>query len=329
MIFAGDVVIKQAIELGIEDIRANTWLINDILSSFTSDPRMSTIYGQKEIDACKEWFLNNKIEINLRFRNDKEQFPCVSIALGSSSEMPDMKHMGDLSTEIVEFMPTDIGKTLPFIVKPFTHEGYDPNTGILSVPDSISLRKVVAGQVLVDAATGNGYVIVNVTDSQIELEAELDFTANQVAVIPKYQTYKARREHSFFQESYSIGCHVIGEPSQLLWLHAIVLYSLLRYREGLLEARCFTQSMVSSSDMTPNQNYGPMGAENVFSRYITLTGMVENSWLKTPVRTIESIDLVDRVGDTLKAGVKIISNLNSRDDLNTENDTWSTVDDEE
>lgn len=327
-IFAGDIIIRQAIELGLEDIRRNLWLIDDILGQFTKDPRASKIYGQKEVDACKEWFNNNKIEINLRYRLDKDQFPCVTIALGQSSEMEDMKHMADLSTEVEELMPAEIGKPIPYIIKPFTPVGYDIVRGLISV-GTTKIRKATVGQFIVDPATGNAYAINNITAEGIFIAEGTNLTASQVAVIPKYQTYKVRREHSFFNESYSIGCHVVGEPTQVLWLHAIVLYSILRYKESLLEARCFTQSSVSSSDMAPNNSFGPMGADNVYSRYITLSGMVENSWIKTPFRTIESVDLVDNQGGFLKAGVKILSNLNSPDDLNTEDDLWTTVEDDE
>jgi hypothetical protein len=328
MIFSGDVIIKQAIELGLEDIRQNIWILDDIMGQFTQDARLAKVYGSKEISACREWFLNNRIEINLRYRLDKDQFPCITIGLGSSSEIEDMKHMADLSTEVEELMPNQIGKTIPYIIKPFVPKSYDSNTGLMAVDSKTSLRKAVAGQLLVDPTTGNAYPISNITAEGIFIAAGTELTANKFAIIPKYQSYKVRREHSFFQESYSIGCHVNGEPTQLLWLHAIVIYSLLRYKESLLEGRGFTQASFQSTDMAPNNAFGPMGADNIYSRYINMSGQVENSWIKTPARTIESIDLVDDQGVLgLKAGIKIISNLDSPDFLDTEDDPWTTIKD--
>ncbi len=326
MIFAGDVIIAEAIRQGLEDMRKNLWLLDDVFASFVKEPALRDKYGQKEIDAAKDWFTNNKIEVNLRYRNDKDQFPCVTIALGSSAEKEDMKHLSDLSTEVETLMPNQIGKPIPYIVKPFVPDSYNQTTGILSIPKSVKTRGVRPGQILVDPDTGNGYVIQAVTTEGIQLEPNLELTLTKAGVIPQFQTYRARREHTFFQETYSIGCHVHGDPAALLWLHAIVLYTILRYRESLLEGREFSQSSVSSSDLMQNPNFEGPGGENVFSRYITLTGQVENSWLKTPYRTIEAIEIDRETKEGIRSGIRIISNLDSPDSLDTENDLWTTTD---
>jgi hypothetical protein len=330
MIFPGDVIIAETIRQGIEDLRKNPWLLDDVFSAFRNEPALKDKYGEKEISAAKDWFLNNKIEVNLRYRNDKDQFPCVTIALGSSIEKEDMKHLGDLSTHVETLMPNQIGKPIAYIVKPFTPEEYDLATGIVTVPTSVSLRQVRAGQILVNPDNANGYVISEVTANGLRIEPNLDLSGvNRLGVIPKFQFYRVRREHTFFQENYSIGCHAHGDPATLIWLHAIVLYLILRYRESLLEARGFTQSSVSSSDMTPNPAFDNPGGENVFSRYITLTGQVENSWLKTPYRVIEAVDVIDETNQGLKSGIKIISNLDSVDELDTEHDLWTTIADDD
>jgi hypothetical protein len=328
MIFAGDVIIAEAIRQGLEDMRKNLWILDDVFGSFIQEPALKNKYGQKEIDAAKDWFINNKIEVNLRYRNDKDHFPCVTIALGSSSEKEDMKHLGDLSTEVETLMPNQIGKPIPYIVKPFVPDSYNKTTGILTVPKSVKLSGVRAGQILVDPDTGNGYVIQDVVSDGIKLEPDLKLTLKKAGIIPKYQFYRARREHTFFQESYSIGCHVHGDPAPLLWLHAIVLYTILRYRESLLEGRQFMQSSVSSSDLMQNPNFEGPGGENVFSRYITLTGQVENSWLKTPFRVVEAVEIGEETIDGIRSGIKILSNLDSPDSLDTEDDIWTTIDED-
>jgi len=325
MIFAGDVIIAEAIRQGLEDMRKNLWLLDDVFGNFVQEPALRDKYGQKEIDAAKDWFMNNKIEVNLRYRNDKDHFPCVTIALGSSSEKEEMKHLADLSTEVETLMPNQIGKPIPYIVKPFVPDSYDQATGILTVPKSVKLKGVRAGQILVDPDTGIGYIIQAVVPNGIKLESDLELTLTKAGIVPRYQFYRARREHTFFQETYSIGCHVHGDPAPLLWLHAIVLYTILRYRESLLEGRQFMQSSVSSSDLIQNPNFEGPGGENVFSRYITLTGQVENSWLKTPSRIIESVEIEGENVEGIRSGIKILSNLDSPDFLDTEDDIWTTI----
>ena len=328
MIFSGDTVIKLAIEQGLNDIRSNPWLIDNIMGHF-KDPALS-VYGQKEIDRCKEWFKNHKIEVLLRYRNDKDEFPCVTIALNGSSEIEDMRHLADTSTESVILMPSDINKPINYVVKPFIPTEVNNDTGFVGISPSIkSARLIRPDMILVDVSTGDGYLIKEIAEDGIFVEAGLNISAPKLAVVPRFQFYEAKVEHSFFRESYTIGCHVHGDPSTLLWLHAIVSYSLLRYKESLLEARGFTQSSFSSSDLAPNQYMSTPGGENVFSRFITLSGMIENSWVKSPYRIAEGVEIAEKIqgSESLKAGIKIISNLDSLDFLNTEEDSWTTIKD--
>jgi hypothetical protein len=69
------------------------------------------------------------------------------------------------------------------------------------------------------------------------------------------------------------------------------------------------------------------GGENVYSRYITLSGQIENSWLKSPKRIIESASLAsipDEEGG-FRGGIKIISQA-APEFLNNEDEPWITVD---
>lgn len=327
-IFQSDLSIKTAIELGLEDIRKNPWLIEDILGDLLTNPYLREKYGENQIESCKEWFRNNQVDVYMDLRKDRDRFPCVTINLGSSQEKDEMKHMADQSTETVVLLPNQINKPIPFVVKPFVHTGYNAATGEVSVPASVDLSNVAQEMILVDPSTGQGYQILDIADGII-IEDGLTITATQFAVVPKNQFYKARVEHTFFQETYTIGCHVHGDPQALLWLHSIVLYSLLRYREGLLEANGFTQSSVSSSDLMSNALYSAPSGEEVWTRVITLTGMVENSWIKSPRRVIESIALREKVSDGYIGGIKILSNLDVPPTIDPAEESWYTVDGEE
>jgi hypothetical protein len=182
--------------------------------------------------------------------------------------------------------------------------------------------------ILVNPDTGDGYVIQGKTSNGILIEPNLTISATKLAVVPKYQFYRSRREARYFLESYNIGCHAHGDPLTAIWLWTLVKYSLLRYNEALLEGRCFQNMAISSTDLIPNENYGGPNGENVFSRFISLSGQARYSWLKTPVRTIEAVDIVDRA--PLSSGIKIISNLDSEGDLGDfEQQTWITTDGED
>lgn len=309
MIFQGDLIIKTMIELGMEDMRKNPWLIDDMLSDCVTNQYLRQKYGQKQIDACKEWFANNQVDVYMRDRNDRDRMPCVTISLGNSPEKEEMKSMGDQSTETVKLLPNTIGKPIPYVVRPFTPLGYDSDSGIVGVdPDTAGLDAVSAGMILVNPDTGEGYVIVGVTGEGIEIEPDLALDASRLGVVPQYQYYQARVEHTFFQETYTIGCHAHGDPQTLLWLWSIVKYCILRYREALLEANGFSQSSLASTDMMEDRTFSGPGGETGWSRFINLTGMVENTWIKSPRRFVESIVLKKRTPTGYIGGISIISN---------------------
>lgn len=327
-VFQADLSIKTSIELGLEDIRENTWLLEDILSDCLTNPYLRDKYGKKQVEACIEWFANNKVDIYMNNSGDRDRLPCITISLGSSAEKSDMKTMADQSTETVVLLPNKINKPIPYIIKPFVPDSYDELTGLVGIDSSINIDSVSAGMILVNPSNGEGFPILDIDPNGIHIEAGINIEdGSKFGIVPKYQYYEARVEHTFFQETYQIGCHVHGDPQALLWLHSIVLYSILRYREGLLEANGFAESVVSSSDMVPNADFTTEGGEKAWSRYITLTGQVENSWIKSPRRIIESVVLKEKTSTGFTGGIKILTNLDSPPFIDPETETWTTEED--
>lgn len=318
-LFLGDLRIKAALTLGLEDLSKNPWLLDDVLGDTVANEYMRRFYGS-QIDSCKQWLANNRINILLSERDDKMEFPSITIELGTSNEKSDMKHMGDLSTQSMKLIPNDINKPIPYVVKP-TAGTYDSGTGIFTFGSAVNLNAVSTGMVLVDPATGNGYVIQSVTvANQVNLLTGLTINAAVYAIIPQYQFYETKIGHVFMQEPYKIVCNAMDQQT-LLWLHSIAVYSLLRYRQTLLEKDGFAESAISSSKMYANPDYSDAG-QVIWSRDINLTGQVENRWYMQPHRIIENVAYGNANG--YEGGIKIISNITDTfEDLNTVN--WSTL----
>lgn len=323
-----DVFIREAIMLGLEDIRKNIWLLNDILGDFVTSPYLKPKYS-KQVDACREWFLANNVDVVMGMRNDTNRLPAVIITLGLSNERLEMKTFGDTSTEKVILLPNDISKPIPYVIKPFAIQNYDSGTGYVICDPSVSLVGVSAGMILVNPGNGNGYVIQDLTYNGLALLPGLVVSTGTYGIVPQFQYYEARIEHTFFSETYSIECVAHGDPQVLLWLHSIVLYSILRYRESLLEANGFSESTVSSSDIRSGDGFQGPGGEQAFKRIITLSGQTESSWIKTPRRFVESMVLREETPQGFAGGIKILSNGNSSDFEDPTGVNWSTVDDQD
>jgi|GEM_PF-2589504 len=331
-IFQADVVIKTIVELAFDDVRKNDWLVDDILSDCVVNPYLKDKYGQSQIDACKEWLKNNQVDVALGYL-ENNKLPLITIILGASQEKEGMKSMADLSTESKILLPNEIGKPIPFVIKPFVPAGYDQNTGIVSLPQSVIDKDSIAeGMILVNPENGTGYIIQEIVPEGVRIEAGMEIDATQLAVVPQYQYYVARIEHSFFQESHTIKCTAHGNAQVCLWMWGIVKYALMRYREGLLEANGFSESVLSSGDLAPDPLFPGEGGELAWSRAIGLTGQVENTWIKSPHRVIEKISLKELTpGEApgFRGGIKILSNLDSPDFLDNNSECWTTVDENE
>jgi hypothetical protein len=331
-IFQGDIIIKTAIELGIEDMRKNPWLLDHMLSDLVRNRYFKEKYGEKQVKACKEWFRNAQIDVYMRARDDKDRTPCVTIQMGPSNEKPEMKSMADQSSEQVALLPNKINKPIPYILRPFTPTGYDPSTGYVTAPEGVDLSEVNAGQILVNPENGQGYLIQDVEGASIVIEAGLEIESCQFGVVPQFQYYVARIEHSFFDETYMIGCHAHGDPQNVLFLWSIVKYSILRYRESLLEANGFAESSVSSTGPDFDDAFTIQGGEKAYSRFMTLSGQTENTWIKAPHRVIESTLVRQKApGSTgYIGGISIISNTDpvviEKDNSNWYVDTDAEVD---
>ena len=325
-IFQGDLVIKTAVELAIEDMRKNPWVIEDIFRSLVENPLLAQKYGMKEIARAKEFLLNNNIAIYMRHRLDKMEYPCITISIGNSNEDKSLATLGDQSVAVEDYTADDINRPIKFLIKPFLPISYDQETGVVEIPETIEeYRYISEGMLLVDPSTGGAFIINGKTGvNGLQIAPGSELPNGELAVIPQYHIYRARRERAISQEQYTIGCHTHGDPSTLIFLFSLVKYSLYRYREGLLEHNNFQISNLSCTDMIKNDQ---MAEENVYSRWITLSGQVEESWVKTPKRFIEAVDLNDPErpdSAVFKSGIKILSK-DAPLSIQEDEDIWVTI----
>lgn len=324
-IFQGDIIILTAIQLGIEDMRKNEWLIDHLLQDLTSSVYLRQKYGQKQIDALKEWFRNNQIDIYMRPRDDRDRLPCITIEMGPSNEKAEMKHLGDLSPHKTTLIPNQIGKPIPYVIKPFIPTGYNETTGELSIPDTIDLVPVSAGMILVNPDSGFGFKILGLGVNSVFVQPNQSIASTQFGILPSHQYYQARVKHSFFEETYAIKCHAHGDIQNTLFLWSLVKYNILRYRQSLLEANGFAESSVSSGSPGLNAEWSTEGGEKAYTRGMTLSGQVQNTWIDEPHRYIETIALREKEECEYVGGIKIISNLNSPDFIAETPQMWTTV----
>jgi hypothetical protein len=294
-IFQGDIIIKTALEAAINDVRANPTLLDYCLSSLNDDDLTSAVFGQKTIDIAKEWFNTTKIPVIRQPRRDQIQAPSITIALRESNETENT--LGD-----VHSLPTeDLDQVWPILAGPFTPISYAASTGTFVVPASASMP--IGPQIMVVDRVGRTYPIVSIIDNftfTIAPNSTGDFS--QVTIKGTKPSQVVQIESANFSETYTIGCHATGDDVNLIILHSIVTFCLLRYRQALLEARGFERSRISSGDLIVHEGFED-GREHIYSRYIQLSGFIKNTWPKMVLHKIQQTTLdLDVVGMTVLPG---------------------------
>jgi hypothetical protein len=106
-----------------------------------------------------------------------------------------------------------------------------------------------------------------------------------VVSAPKKKTVSL--ESVEFRETYEIGCHAHSEPAYLTYLHSILIFILLRYKEELLEARGLTRTSISSGPVMVNQSF--QISQPVYTRMTTLAGFVHQYWPKFFTGVIQGV----------------------------------------
>jgi hypothetical protein len=271
-IFQSDIVVRTAVIAGLADIRESPALLDYVFASLPKDDLTYKIYGEEQVKIAKDWFLNTDIPVFMNTRIDESKVPCITIAVTSSNE--DAQTLGDVHYQTVEM---DKDESVIVYGGPFTPLNYVASTGCMTMKSTFDLE-VFPGQLIKDKK-GKSHEILDVLDPYtivIEPNANSNFSGMYVVSAP--QKRQVSVESVEFRESFEIGCHALGEPAFLTYLHSIVLFILLRYKEVLLEARGLTRTTISSGDVKINTSF--VVSQPVFSRMITLNGYVHQYWPK-------------------------------------------------
>lgn len=333
-IFPTDVFIKTLLEESIDDIKKNLWLLDHIMWDFTHNEFLRTKYGQKQVDAAKEWFATNNINVFHQYVKDKEKFPCIVLTLGSSQETQELRTLSDVSQETIGLTPTEVGQKIPYVLAPFIPYGYDPATGEVGVPEGLDVAPVSPGMILLNPTTGNGTPVLSINGQNIFIKPGVELDASSLAVVPQYRYFQSRLGRSFFQENWAITC-ATNDVSTLLWLHMVVVYSLLRYREFMEHNGILEITNLNSTDIF-NSDFSNANGEEIYCRQVNISNKVEQKFVRDLHKKVESVILRDTNKEAVTVsnpegfvgGIRVSSNLTTPA-LEQNDQVWYTVDEED
>lgn len=335
MIFQTDAFLLTLLKENLEQIKQNPWLINHILWDFTHNQFLKNKYGQKQVNAAIEWFETNNINVVHQYVKDKLKFPAIVITLGSSVEHQEYRTMGDVSQHTIGIIePSKVGQKIPYVVPPFIPYGYDPSTGEVGIPSGIDIAAVSPGMLLFNPATGNGTPVTSINGQNIFIQPNVQLDASKLGVLPQHRYFQTRMGRSFFQETWNITC-CTNDVQALLWLHSIVMFGLLRYREFMEHNGILEITNLSSTDIF-NADFSNAEGEEIYCRQISISNKVEQTWPRDLHKIIESVVLrgVNPGAVTVSnpdgyvGGIRVVSNLTTPT-LEQSNQDWYTISEED
>ena len=283
-----DLILRSALVEAISDLRARPWLLETVFAGLKQDELTKNLYGEKEINRAVRWFNSTDIPVVMSYALRAETIPAISIELSESSEVENT--LADVHYQVSQPQEAD----WPPLTDKFNPQ-YDPTSGTITLPQAISDSFVcTTGMVLVDR-NGDRHRILHIVDRQhfkVDVALIIDFTGSYIR--SAYPRLVETLESANFREGYRLGCTVHGDPLLVHYLHSILSFCLLHYRQDLLEARGIERTAISSGPVVLDQRFNK---ENVFSRFISLSGFVKNIW---PKRRLERIQWVEGTVDVAK-----------------------------
>jgi hypothetical protein len=275
-IFQGDLILVSGLVAALKDVRKNQWLLDFVFNSLTQDPVSYAHYGQNEVNAAKTWLLNQDIPIVPAYTLTSLKFPSVDVLLESSVEAEST--LGDINDQVSE----PIDAITPGIAQPITLFGpfsasYNPLTGTVTLPFATAL--IQAGQAaIVDTNSNIAYQIIKVVDAQnydiLPLINPLP-NFNQATIVPASVLFTNNMGGVFMKETYSIGLHVAGEPTNLYRLQSLIIFILMRYKNIYFENRGLRRATVTMGRFEKDETFE---GQIVYSRYINFQCFTKYQW---------------------------------------------------
>ncbi len=266
----------------LQELRAHPYLLDYCFAHLVDDELTSGSYGVRERDKAKRWFLRTDIPVVMDYKQTAPEGPQISIGLIDSTEAEST--LSDVHYQPVE----DVESIWPVLAGPFAAASYSAQTGLVVIPQAVAAELVVAPTMLLFDAAGRSAVVTSVESrTSFKVTPGIQLDLRQATLRGAQPALVQELESVQFKEVYRIGSHAIGESSQLIWLHSIAVFILLRYKQAFMEARGFERSVISCGPFAKDARWGD--TQDLWTRFITVSGYARTYWPKRADQRITTV----------------------------------------
>lgn len=270
-VFPTDIIVRGAIKAAFEEMRDQPWLLDFALQAYLYDDLTAKEYGERELEACRDWFLGNEIVVSLGYDVNQISQPHVVIWLGNQDEAE--ATTGDVNDSTSETIPWVVGKQAVLSLQSAI---LDPATGWIS---GIQTGAIFPDMKVLDKSNGGSYEILDVEDGRLQIAAGVQLNLRASGVYQASDLWNVALESRVYRETLTLDIVASGNVSKLIVMHAALVFALNRYNQAYLEGRGFDRMSISSGPVATAQD-GQNAAQIMYKRSITLSGFTKQYWPK-------------------------------------------------
>lgn len=284
-----DLIVESVIRDGLANLRRDTSIVDDVFEDLVQSWAAKK-YGAKELDRIKEFLRTKEVKFVQAFAQVPMSMPCISLQLLSDDEDRQITHLDDFEEDRQTTFtdPEDVAKEV--IVPNVSVNSYDSLTGILTLDIGTNLTSVHPNHLFQDVAGNKFKILPGIVDQSGQKSIIIDKGQSpeligpcQIVTSINFKQHEIRGTAD--QAKLLLGVH---SEDRLL---TIYLYTLVKYiiksRTLDLIDRGFQLPTFSGSDFARNNNY----TEPVFERFMTVSGMVQDSWNSDKVTPIDDVEI--------------------------------------
>lgn len=281
-VMQGALIIKSFLDQSFARLRGEyAWMMPYVFQNVQYDLATNQIYGDAWVKRAVDWFNNTEIPVLWNVALESDGPPMITLALlNASQSWETLGDVHDPATQTIELPQQSLSV-------PFTPTSWNPQLGIMGLPTAIgTATNVFAGTMSIKTQAGAIYPILQVNDPfTIELADGITDNFTNCTIVQPNPNGVLTLESVRVKETYAIMLHLISDPIHLIWLHSIVMFCLMAFKQDLLEGRGFENSTWSTSDFS--KNFGDVEAR--YQRAFTLDGYTTMRYPKAQLGIVAGV----------------------------------------
>ena len=285
-----ELIIESIIRDGLDNVRQDPTIIDSVFAQLTRSYN-SRKYGSAEITKIKA-LVRKEIAVMFSYHEVDAKVPCYSIMVGTDNEDKRRAHLSDDYEEVSEQIADPDELEALHRVDNLVVTAFDPTTGKVTVDSSTNLSMIYRGMIYVDSANVEHDIISGISNQPgdkfffINKADEVDFSDN-TGYIKSSLDYKQYEVKGVTGDvSLVIGAHS-KDALTTKYLYILLKYFILSRKKDMIK-RCFYLASYNGSDFGRDSAFV---GDQVFTRFCTITGKVDDTWRSDQVVLIDNVEI--------------------------------------